>query len=104
MVHEPATAIEFDCAVAVAHFQVQELGTVLTSGNFRKTEKVGANSLPSMGRLDEEFVDPGSFATVFEAEIKANDQIANRDLLIASEIDQAIVRVAQKHGEILAQY
>ena len=89
MVHETAAAIEFDRAVAVVHFQVQKLGAVLTRNSFGKLEKFGANSLASMGRLDEKFVDPRTFAAVFQAEIEADDQIADRDLLIASQIDQA---------------
>jgi len=103
MVHETAAAIEFDCAVPVVHFQVQKLGALLTRNSFRKIEKLGANSLASMGRLDEKFVDPRAFAAIFQAEIEADDQIADRDLLIPGQIDRAIVSVAQKHAEILAQ-
>ena len=102
MIYEGATAVEFDGAIAVAHLQMQSLRALFTGNGFRKVEEPRANSLPPVGGIDEQFVDPGTLATIFQAEIEADDQVGDGSLLVVSQIDEAVAGIAKKFGKILS--
>jgi hypothetical protein len=96
---EAASAVEFDGGVAVGNLEVKEFGVVLAAGGLCQVEKLRANSLPAMGCLDEEFVNPCAFAAVFEAVVETNHQIADWLAFFAGEIDNAVNRIVQKFGQ-----
>ena len=72
MFEEAAAAVEFDRWVAVVDFEVKEFGVVSAGGGLGKIKKLRADSLSAVGGFDEEFVNPGSLAEVFEAVVEAD--------------------------------
>ena len=102
MVDEAAAAVEFVGRIAVVDFEVQELRAVLARGFFGKVEKLRANSLPSMGGFDEEFVDPRTFAAVFEAEVEADDEVGDGILVFADDVGETEVGIVEKFVKIFA--
>ena len=61
-----------------------------------------ADSLPAMGRLDKEFVNPRSLAAIFEAVVETDHQIPDQRGFFAKKVDDAIDGILQKFGEIRA--
>ena len=102
MIEEAAAAVEFVGGIAVIDFEVQKLGAVFARGAFGQFQELRANSLPSMRGCDEEFVDPGAFAAVFEAEVEADDQVGDGILVFADEIGEAEVGIVEKLVKIFA--
>ncbi len=77
VVLEVAAAVEFDGRIAVGDFEVEVVSGVLAGRGFGEVEEVGANSLSAMSGQDEELIDPGAFATIFETEIEADDEVGD---------------------------
>jgi hypothetical protein len=102
MIEEASTAVEFDGGVAVIDLEVKEIGIVLAGGGLGKVKEMRANSLSAMGRLDEEFVNPRAFATVFEAVVETGHQIADQRRLFTDKVNDAVRSILQKLGEIRA--
>jgi hypothetical protein len=102
MIDESATAVQLDGTITVVHFQMKSLCAVLARGGFRKVEQLRANSLPPMRRFDEQFIDPGALAAIFQAEVETNDQIGDGSAILADQINDAMARVEQKFGKILS--
>jgi hypothetical protein len=97
---EAAAAVEFDGGITVVDFEVENLGVVLTRSGFSERKQLAADSLPAMLSFDEEFVNPGAFAAVFEAVIEADHKICDWHKLCANDIGDAANRILQKLGEI----
>jgi hypothetical protein len=102
VVEETAAAVELDSGIAVSYLEMEGLPAKLERGRFGEVQKLSGDTLPAMGGLDEEFIDPGAFAAIFEAEIEADDEVGHRDLFVASQIDDAILRIAEKFREIIS--
>ncbi len=102
MIQEAATAVEFDGTVSMVHLEMERLRAMFTGGSFRKVKKLGTNSLPAVGGFDKEFVDPGALAAVLQTEVKADDQVCDGSVLIASQKNKAIPGLVQKFDQILA--
>ena len=100
VVGEAAAAVELDGGVAMVDFEVKDLGVVLVGGLLSEVEEQGANTLPTMGARDEELVNPGAFATVFEAVIEADCEIGDRGFDFPHQIDDAVDGILQKFGEV----
>ena len=101
MVGKTTPAVELDGGIAVVDFKMQDLGVVLAGDLFGDFEKLGANSLPTMGAFDKEFVNPGADAAVFEAIVKADHQVTNgRKRIFARDIGEAIDRVLQQFRKV----
>jgi hypothetical protein len=48
------------------------------------------NALPSVGGFDEELIDPGAFAAIFQAEVEAEDQVGDGSVGIAREVNKTV--------------
>src|SRR5579883_6373 len=73
---------------------------MLTGGALGLVQELSANSLSAMAGLNEKFVNPGAFATVFEAVIEADHQIADRCRDFTDDISDAVKGILQELGEI----
>jgi hypothetical protein len=51
---------------------------------------------------NEEFIDPRAFAAVFEAEVKADDEVGDGILVFADEIDETEVGIVEEFVKIFA--
>jgi hypothetical protein len=67
---------------------VEELRRVFARSPFSKIEELRANSLSAMVTFDKEFIDPGTFAAIFQTEIEADHKICDGCGGSAREIDQ----------------
>ena len=94
VVDEAATAVQFQCAVAVVYFEMKELGAVFARSGFSEIEELSANSLPSMRGVDEYLINPCAFTAILEAKVETDHQIADRCLVIADQINEAEMRIA----------
>ena len=103
MIEEAAAAVEFDGWVAVGDFEVEEFGLVFAGGGFGEIEELCANSLSAVGSFDEEFINPGAFAAVFEAVVEADHEVCDWRELFANDIDNTVDGILQKLGEICAE-
>ena len=91
VVEEAAATVEFDGGVAVVDLEVEEFGLVFARGGIGQVEKLGADSLSAVGGFDEEFVDPGAFAAVFEAVVEADHEVADwRGFLADDGVDELL--------------
>ena len=97
---EAAATVKFDRRVAVVYFEVEDFGAVLAGGLFGEVEELGADSLPAVRGLDEEFVYPGADATVFEAVVEADDEVADGGGIFADDVGHAVDRVLHEFDEI----
>lgn len=95
-------AVEFDGRITVVDLEVQELRAVLARSPFGKIKKPRANSLPAMGRQDEELIDPRAFPAVLQAKIEANDEVPDGGLTVAGKIEDAVNRMLQELGEVFS--
>jgi len=100
MLGKAAAAVKLDGGVAMVDFEVEDLGAVLAEGAVSEVEELRANSLPAMGALDKELVDPGAFAAIFEAVIEADHEIADGARILADDVDDAIGGILQEFGEV----
>ena len=100
VIDEAAAAVEFDGAISVVNFEVKGFCIVFPRGGFREVQELGANSLPPVGRLDEELIDPGTFAAVFQAVVEADDQVAEGSSFLACDVDEAAGGVVEEFREI----
>ena len=102
MVGEAAAAVEIDGGVAMVDFEVEDLGVVLARGLLGEVEELGANSLPTMRPFDEEFVNPGAFATVFEAVVETDHKVGDWRGIFADEVDDTVDGILQKFDKVAA--
>lgn len=102
MVYEAATAIKLNCGIAVGHLQVEELRAVLERGPLGQLQQLRTDSLPSMRRLHEEFVDPGALAAIFQAVIEANCEIGDGLAAVRDQVDKPVEGIGQKLGKTRA--
>src|SRR5271165_4450822 len=100
MVDETAAAVEFDGTIAARNLEMKSRRAIFHSCSFRKVEKLGGNSLSAMSGFNEEFVHPGAFAVVLQAEIETDDEIRDRNLLIACDEYDAVKGILQKLQQI----
>jgi hypothetical protein len=75
----------------------------LTRSGFSERKQLAADSLPAMLSFDEEFVNPGAFAAVFEAVIETEDQVADERCCIADEVGDATNGILEKLDQIRAE-
>jgi len=99
VVEKAPAAVELDGRIAVGYLEVKEFGVVLARCGLGEIEKLRSNSFSAMGSLDEEFVNPCAFAAIFEAVVKTDHQVADRRILFADEIGDAVNRIFKKLGE-----
>jgi len=104
VVEEATAAIEFDGRVAMSDLEVKEFSVVLAAGGFGEIKKLRADSLSAVRNLDEEFVNPGAFAAVFEAVVETDHQIADWVKIFANYIDNTVDRIEEKFSEIRADH
>jgi hypothetical protein len=100
VIDKATAAVEFDSAVTVVNLEVEGLCAKIAGSSFGQVEELGANSLPAVRGFDEEFIDPGTFAAVFEAEIEANDEVGNWSLLVARQVDNTVMGILEELREI----
>ena len=103
MIYETAAAVKLDRSISVIHFEVKKLCAVLARGTLGEIQQLRSNSLPSVGRFDEQLIHPRAYATVLEAVVETDDQIGDWDLIVVHQINQAKVRMGKKLGEICAE-
>ena len=96
MVQETTATVKFDGWAAVAHLEVQEMRLVFQAGALGEVEKLTADSLPAVGRRDEEFVDPRAFASILQTVIEAQDEIGHGAVGVPRQIDKAVSGIAEK--------
>jgi hypothetical protein len=87
VIDKTAAAIQLDGGIAVAYFEMQELGVVLGGNPFGKRQQFRANSPPSIGTRYEQLVNPGPLSAIFEAVIEADNEVGNRARAAPAEID-----------------
>ena len=102
MFDEAAAAVEIDGGVAVVHFEMKDSGVVFAGRSFGEIQELCPDSLPAVGGLDKEFVNPRALAAVFEAVVKADHQIADGRRFFSDNVHDAIDMVLKKLGEIRA--
>jgi hypothetical protein len=100
VVGEAAAAVELNGGIAVVDFEMEDFGVVVAGGLLRQVKELGANSLSTVGGLDEEFVDPGTFAAVFEAVIETDDEVGDGSGILPGHVGDAVDRILQEFGEI----
>ena len=99
---EAPAAVEIDGGIAVGDFEVEVVGSVLARGGFGEVEEFGANSLSAMSAQDEELVDPGALAAIFETEVEADDEVGNRGVCVERQVDDAVDGIGEELEEIVA--
>jgi hypothetical protein len=102
VIDECAAAVEFDGTIAVVHLQMESLRAVLARGGFREVQQPCANSLPSVRRFDEQFIDPGALAAIFQAEVETNDQVGEGSVILANQVNKATARIGKEFGKIFS--
>jgi hypothetical protein len=100
VVGEAAAAVEVDGGVTVVDFEVEDFGVVFAGGAFGEIEELGADSLSTVGGFDEEFVDPGAFAAIFEAVIEADDEVGDGRVILARDVCDAVNGILEEFGEV----
>jgi hypothetical protein len=102
VVLEAAAAVEVDGGIAVGDFEVEVVSGVLAGGGFGQVEELSANSLSAMSGQDEEFIDPGTFAAIFETEIEADNEVGDGSVCVERQVDDAVDGIGQEFVEIVA--
>lgn len=102
VIEEAAAAVKFDSAIAVVDLEVEELGAVLARSGFGQVEELSADALAAMRGFDEELVDPGAFAAIFEAEVETDGKIRDGGLFVTRKIDEAVGGSLEKVGKIFS--
>ena len=92
VVDKASAAVEFDGTVTVVDLEMEGSRAEMAGRNLCQIEELRANSLPPVGGFDEEFVDPGTFAAIFEAEIETNDEVGDGSLLVARQVGDAVIK------------
>jgi len=100
VVDEAAAAVELDGGIAVADFKVQEPSVMRTGDCFGQVEELGSNSLPPVRGFNEEFVDPGTFAAILEAIVKADDEVPDGMAGIPNQMNEASGGVLKKLHQV----
>lgn len=100
LLREAATTVEVDGGIAVADLEVQEFYVVFERGAFGEIQKLRTNSLPTVGGLDEEFINPGAFAPIFEAVFKTDDEIADWGGVFPRYKSDAVDGILEEFGKI----
>ena len=102
VVLEVATVVEVDGGIGVGDFEMEVVSGVLARGGFGQVEELGANSLSAMSGQDEELIDPGAFAAIFETEIETDDEVGDGGVCIECQVNDAVDRIGQEFVEIVA--
>jgi hypothetical protein len=87
MIHETSPAIQLDRTISVTDFKVQKSRTVFAGSRLGQIEKVRTNSNFAMVGFDEEFIDPSSFASIFDAIVKTNNKVGDEAIGVLYQVN-----------------
>ena len=78
MVLKPMPAIEFDRRIPAIHLEMEDMRPGLARRPFGEPQGLRTDPLAAVGPVDEELVDPGAAAAVFQAVVEAQKDVPKR--------------------------
>ena len=95
-----AAAVELDSRIAMADLEVKELGVMLASAGLGQVEELGADSSPSVGGFDKQFINPSALAAVFQAVVETDHKVGDWPFGIPDQAGYTVGRALKQLRQV----